>query len=144
MTTRRRRDKGIKGGSVITGLRLERDTAQLLCDQAVESAKGNVAELARFYIRRGLGASAAQANTLEENEYLVDSGLAGLSLDERTINLLLDRTARTGQTKAAIARHAIRRGLGYTETESTKREAGFAALAEVYQGRSETFRGAGK
>jgi hypothetical protein len=144
VTAARRRDKGIKGGSVLTGLRLERDVAQALCDQATTNAQGNVAELARFHIRRGLGATAAQANHLEETENVISSGLAGLSLDAATIALLVIGAARREMSKAGLARHFIRRGLGMSEAESVKREAGFTALADVYQGRSDTFHGAGK
>lgn len=142
--TKPRRDKGVKGGSVITGLRIERDVAQTLCDEATTNAQGNVAELARFHIRRGLGATAAQANALEENEMLVSSGLAGLSLDATTIARLVHEAARREMTKAGLARHLIRRGLRVPEAESMQREAGFRALAEVYQGRADTFHGAGK
>jgi hypothetical protein len=142
VTARQRRDAGIKGGSVISGLHLERDAAQRLCDKAHEIAGGNVAELARFYVRRGLGATVEQANQLEETEYLVSSGLAGLSLDKRTIGLLVRAVAEQGIAKSAIARHLIRRGLGFSERDSKKREAGFAAIANAHQGLHGVFHGA--
>jgi len=141
MTTRQKR-KDIRGSSVITGLHLERDVAQRLCDQAREDAAGNVAELARYYIRIGLGATAAQANRLGEGNLALSSGLAGLGLDAWTRDRLIQEVARQGIAKAAIARHLIRRGLGFSEKESKRREAGFAALANARHGLHDVFRGA--
>lgn len=142
LTDRPRREKR-KGDSVIDGLHLERDVAARLCEQADKDAAGNVAELARFYVRTGLGATAAQANALEANENLaLNSGLAGLGLDKWTKDRLIQEVATRGTAKAAIARHYIRRGLGFSERESMKREAGFAALAQARHGLHGVFHGA--
>src|SRR5262249_26366090 len=131
VTIRQRRDKNIKGGSVISGLRLEKDVAQALCETAKRDAKGNVAELARFYIRTGLGASTAEANAREEAGDFISSGLAGLWMDKYTVDRLNAHRKRTGASRAAVARHLIRLGLNYSPEDSQKREAGFAALADA-------------
>ena len=144
----RRTTCNVRGDSVIDGLRIERDVAQLLCEQACKDARnklgqGNVAELARYYIRVGLGATAAQANALEEGGgILSSSGLAGLGLDAWTKTALVREVGRRGIGKAAIARHFIRRGLGMSELESMKREAGFAAIVQARQGLHGVFHGA--
>ena len=133
MTERQRRSLP-KGSSVINGLRLERDAAARLCEAvAADNGVKNIAEYARFCIRRGLGCSHEEANLREGYKHEKTSGIAGLGLDLRTKTELETLSAQTGRTKAALARHYIRRALGYSEADSTKREAGFAALAEHYQ-----------
>lgn len=144
MTERQRRSLP-KGSSVINGLRLERDAAAKLCEAAAADPDcKNIAEYARFCIRRGLGCSAVEANRREADErHVKTSGIAGLGLDAATKRELAARSEQTGRAKAALARHFIRRTLGYSEADSTKREAGFAALAEQYQTKLGTFNGAG-
>lgn len=144
----RRETHKVRGDSVISGLHIERDVAQDLCDEACKIAKdkhglGNVAELARFYVRTGLGATKDQANHLEENERILSNGgVAGLGLDKWTIARLVAEVGRRGMGKAAIVRHLIRRGLGMSELESMKREAGFAAIVQARQGLHGVFHGA--
>jgi len=128
---------------VITGLRLERDCAQRLCIAAIERAadedgRGDVAMMARFLIRTGLGDSAERANRREENDRLGNCSLAGLWLDEDTCTRLttyISRAAKSfGLTRAGCARHLIRLGLGIPEATSLEREQTFATIAELRRG----------
>lgn len=125
--------KGRKGASVIKGLRMERGLAQRVCEQADERAAGDVAEFTRYAIRVGLGCSHEEANSREANEYHINSGLAGLSLDKFTKRELEHRAAKLGVTKASVARHLIRLAVGYAVAESNEREKRFSALADAYK-----------
>lgn len=138
-----RRDKGLSHDGCIKGLRMEKDLAQRFSDAARENAEGDAAEMARYLIRRGLGASHVEANRREEQmrpDTLVVRGLK----TEADIGTRLDGyIARVGlASRAAGARHLIRLGLGYKTAESMKLEAGFAAIAAARQGLHGVFHGA--
>lgn len=133
-----RRDAKVKGASVITGLRLEPETARELveraCAQALEEPKpgrkqrGNVSEMARFFLRQARGLSAAEANQREERGHF-KACLAGLAMEPELCAWLDDRAQRLGLPKAGAARHFIRLGLGFSVENSMAREAHFAELA---------------
>ena len=132
MTKRQRRDKGTKNGSVITGLRLEPDVAQDLCTYARLYAldghgRGDVAQVARHFIRVGLGYSVETSQEMEDGE-LKPARLCGLALETPVKRLLDQRTILVGGP-TATARHLIRRGLGMSDVESRKREERFTAMA---------------
>lgn len=127
MTRAHRRDKGTTSGSVITGLRLESELAKDLRTEAVERAGGDIAELARFLIRTGLGYSARDANELEAKAPK-PARLCGLAL-ERDVMLRLKGYAGSGLSVAGAARHLLRLGLGYKAAESLAIEGRFAAIA---------------
>jgi hypothetical protein len=145
-----RRDAKVRGASVITGLRLEPETAQQLCDSAVENARdvktgrGNVSVLARYFIRTGLGLSHADANRREEHGAF-SSCVAGLSMESDLCARLTSTARRLGLPKAGTARHFIRLGLGFSAENSMAREAHFAELAaakhEASLGMAAQFRG---
>lgn len=141
MTKRQRRDKGTKNSSVITGLRLEPDVAQDLCTYARahaldEHGRGDVAQMARFFIRTGLGWSPTQSNELEDR-VLKPSRLCGLAL-ETPVMLKLENYGR-GLGTSAAARHLIRLGLGMADAESRQREERFAAMATALRDVRERF-----
>lgn len=150
MTRALRRDAKVKGASVITGLRLEPETAKVLCDKACVDAldkktgRGNVSELARYFIRTGLGLSAAEANRREEHGDF-DACLAGLAMESDLCARLASVARRLGLPKAGAARHFIRLGLEFSHDNSMEREAHFAELAAAKQdasfGTSAQFRG---
>lgn len=150
MTRALRRDAKVKGASVITGLRMEPETAQQLCDKAVEDApdkktgRGNVSELARYFIRTGLGLSPTEANRREEHGDF-SACLAGLAMEPDLCARLTSAARRLGLPKAGAARHYIRLGLGFSHTNSMAREAHFAELAaskhEASLGMASQFRG---
>lgn len=131
-----RRDRGVKNTSVISGLRLEADAATRLCDrareQAVDKGKGDVAQLARYYIRIGLGYSHQEANALEVTE-LKPKQVRGLVLETAVEAHLRRRQYTLGLGCAGTARHLIRLGLGYSKEESLRREERFASLAAAIQ-----------
>jgi hypothetical protein len=145
-----RRDAKVKGASVITGLRLEPETAQALCDKACvdtfeeKTGRGNVSELARYFIRTGLGLSPADANRREEHGAF-SACLAGLAMEPDLCARLASAARKLGLPKAGAARHYIRLGLGFSHTNSMAREAHFAELAaskhETSLGMASQFRG---
>lgn len=134
MTRPLRRDAKVKGASVITGLRLEPETAQALCDKACtdardeKSGRGDCSALARIYIRTGVGLSPAEAYRREQHGHF-DACLAGLAMEEDLCARLAERADVLGTSKAGAARHFIRIGLGFTKDNSLAREAHFAELA---------------
>ncbi len=156
MTRPLRRDAKVKGASVITGLRLEPETAKDLCDRACAEVleelppgskrlpRGNVSELARYFIRTGLGLSAAEANRREAHGDF-DDCLAGLAMEPDLCKRLASTAHKLGLPKAGAARHFIRLGLGFSQENSMEREAHFAELAaakhEAGLGMSAQFRG---
>lgn len=150
MTRPLRRDARTKGASVITGLRLEPETAQQLRDKACtdalheKSGRGDCSALARIYIRTGVGFSPAEAYRREQHGRF-DACLAGLAMEEDLCVRLTSGAAQLGLTKAGAARHYIRRGLGFSQTNSLEREAHFAELAaskhEASLGMAAQFRG---
>lgn len=150
MTRPLRRDALTKGASVITGLRLEPETAQQLCARAVEDARdiktgrGNVSALARYFIRTGLGLSHADANRREEHGAF-SSCVAGLAMEPDLCARLTSTARRLGLPKAGAARHFLRLGLGFSAENSMEREAHFAELAsskhEAALGMAAQFRG---
>lgn len=135
MTRPLRRDARTKGASVITGLRLEPETAQALRDKACtdardeKSGRGDCSALARIYIRTGVGLSLAEAYRREQHGHF-DACLAGLAMEEDLCTRLAERADMLGTSKAGAARHYIRLGLGFTKDNSLAREAHFAELAE--------------
>lgn len=134
MTRPLRRDARTKGASVITGLRLEPETAQQLRDKACtdaldeECGRGDVSALARIYIRTGAGLSSAEAYRREQLGRF-DKCLAGLKLEPDLCRRLETRAEQLGVTKVGAARHFIRLGLGFSVENSLEREAHFAELA---------------
>lgn len=140
MTRPLRRDARTKGASVITGLHLEPETATQLCDRACEDApeqlppgakrlpRGNVSELARYFIRTGMGLSSADANRREEHGAF-SACVAGLKMESDLCARLASAARKLGVTKAGAARHLIRLGLGFSHENSMEREAHFAELA---------------
>lgn len=131
-----RRDRNVKFDSVIAGLRFERDAAQALCTFAIDHAAdergvGNVAEVVRYLVRTGLGASGEEANRIEATGGFRQCGIAGLQLDVPTVRQLDAFTKANRWGKAAAARHLVRLGLGYPDAESRARENRFAVIAEV-------------
>jgi hypothetical protein len=145
-----RRDARTKNASVITGLRLEPETATQLCDRAIEDARdektgrGNVSELARYFIRVGMGLSPEDANR-RETHGAFSACLAGLKMEPDLCARLTSVARRLGLSKAGAARHYIRLGLGFSSDNSMAREAHFAELAaakhEAGLGMSSQFRG---
>lgn len=135
MTRPLRRDARTKGASVITGLRLEPETAQQLRDKACtdaldeKSGRGDCSALARIYIRTGIGLSRAEAYRREQHGRF-GACLAGLAMEEDLCARLDELSAGLGTSKAGAARHFIRVGLGFTKDNSLAREAHFAELAE--------------
>jgi len=126
-----RRDHQTKNASVIGGLRLEADVAQRLCEAARTHAadkhgRGDVAQMARYYVRTGLGYTAEASNTLEDKAPKPER-LCGLTLEKD----VMVRLRASGANVSAVARHFIRRGLGFSDAESRRREEKFAALAEA-------------
>lgn len=149
MTRQLRRDARTKNASVITGVRLEAEVAQALRDAAVSFApddkgRGDVGQLARFYVRRGVGFSADAANQREAHGGF-DNCVAGLAMESTLCKRLTEEADRLGITKAGAVRHFIRLGLGYSQDNSLEREAHFAELAasrkEAGLGGSTQFRG---
>lgn len=150
MTRPLRRDAKVKGASVITGLRLEPEAAQQLCDKACTDARdektgrGNVSELARYFIRTGLGLSPVDANRREEHGAF-SSCVAGLAMEPDLCARLTSAARKLGLPKAGAARHFIRLGLEFSHANSMAREAHFAELAaskhEASLGMAAQFRG---
>lgn len=150
MTRPLRRDANTKGASVITGLRLEPETAQQLCERAIEDARdektgrGDVSELARYFIRTGLGMTPNDANRREAVGAFA-ACVAGLKMEPDLCARLASAARRLGVTKAGAARHLVRLGLGFSEENSLEREAHFAELAsskkETSLGMAAQFRG---
>lgn len=147
MTRPHRRDFGVKSASVISGLRLERDVAQKLCEAARQrtsdptAAKrrdrlGDVAVMARHFIRVGLGIPESRSAAMEATE-VKPARLAGLALESGVYQALEGAHSQLGSI-TATARHFIRRGLGYAEAESLRREERFAALAQALRDARET------
>ncbi len=128
MTRRHRNDKGITGGSVITGLRLEPELAARLRDAATERAEGRVAVLARFLIATGLGRS-AEAATQDEQSALKPRKLCGLAVSHTMYKRLEEDAASLELSITGCARHLLRVGLGFDAMESLRREEAFASLA---------------
>jgi hypothetical protein len=141
MTRPHRRDWKVKNASVITGLRLEPAIASQLCYAAREHAvdergRGDVAQMARYFIRTGLGYTTAQSNALEDGT-LKPKRLCGLALEEEVERRLVEHARevfwnRYPAGRAALtptARHLIRLGLGMPAAESLRREEQFASLA---------------
>lgn len=139
----RRRDLFIKGGSVLAGLRCERELAQRLCDFARENVRadltqpasranpGDVSEAARYLLRRGVGLSHEAAARVEVAERGVSGALAGLAVDAGTLAQLYKHQQRYSLTRAGTARHLLRLGLGMDVNDSLAREQHFAAIAAV-------------
>ncbi len=128
MTRRHRNDKGITGGSVITGLRLEPELAARLRDAATERAEGRVAVLARFLIATGLGRS-AEAAIQDEQSTLKPRKLCGLAVSDRMYTRLEEDAASLQLSITGCVRHLLRAGLGFDAVESLRREETFASLA---------------
>lgn len=136
----RRRDFHVKNDSVISGLRLESDIAKQLCDAARANAAdakgiGDVAQMARYLIRTGLGYTDVQSNAFED-AMLKPYRLRGLALEDEVARKLYEMARRlrvnwstTVVGPTAAARHLIRVGLGVPIEESERREQRFAALA---------------
>jgi hypothetical protein len=137
-----RRHKDLTRSGCIAGLRMETDLAQKLADAARERSDGNVAELARYFIRTGTGLSHAEANRREET-LKPDKMVRGLRIEEDLV-ARLDRFTRHARldSRAGGARHLLRLALGINEVESLKREVGFAAVAAARQGMRDVFHGA--
>lgn len=134
MTRPQRRDKDIRNASVCTGLRLEPALAQRLCDEARKRAlvgnppRGDVAMMARALIREGLGIDTVTSNTMEDQAPKPE-GIAGLKF-EAGLKKALQRYAKAqGLSVTGAARHLLRVGIGYTDSESRTIEQRFATLA---------------
>lgn len=128
MTRRQRNDKGITGGSVITGLRLEPELAARLRDAATEHAEGRVAVLARFLIATGLGRG-ADAATQDEQDTIKKRKLCGLAVSDDMYDRLETRAAQLQLQITGCIRHLLRVGLKIDAMESLRREETFASLA---------------
>ena len=139
MTRPHRRDKNVKGASVIAGARMEPDLAQRLCAAAIERAtgkhgRGDVAQLARYLIRIGLGIPHDQANVREEQAALGDCGVPGLKLEADVCQQLSRVADQLGLGKLGTVRHYVRLGLGIRNEVSLNREERFAEIASAKRG----------
>lgn len=121
-----RRHKGTKSGASIAGLRLEADVAQALAGHAREETAGDVAALVRALLHVGLGISRDVDDTPRARI------IAGLVLC-RSAGRALQAHAKqeTGGNVAAMARHLVRVGLGWSADESRRREETFARIAKA-------------
>lgn len=139
MTRVHRRDKNIKFASVIAGVRMEPDLAQRLCAAAIERVqdehgRGDVAQLARYLIRTGLGIPHSEANAREERADVANCGVPGLKLESDVCQQLARTADQLGLNKLATVRHYIRLGLGIRNEVSLQREERFAEIASAKRG----------
>jgi hypothetical protein len=139
VTRPHRRDKNVRFASVIAGVRLEPDLAQRLCAAAIERApdergRGDVAQLARYLVRTGLGIPHSEANIREERAELGNCGVPGLRLEVDVCQQLARTADQLGLNKLATVRHYIRLGLGIRKEVSLQREERFAEIASAKRG----------
>ena len=139
MTRPHRRDRNVKSASVIAGARMEPDLAQRLCAAAIdrvpdEHGRGDVAQLARYLVRTGLGIPHSEANIREERADLADCGVPGLKLEADVCQQLARAADHHGLNKLATVRHFIRLGLGIRNEVSLQREERFAEIASAKRG----------
>lgn len=139
MTRPHRRDKNVKFASVVAGARMEPDLAQRLCAAAIERApdkygRGDVAQLARYLIRTGLGIPHSEANIREEQAELDNCGVPGVRLEADVCQQLARAADHLGLGKLGVVRHYIRLGLGIRNEVSLQREERFAEIASAKRG----------
>ena len=134
MTTRR--DKNVRGGSVITGFRMEPDLAQRLTEYArrnlVVNDKADIAAAARYLLRTQLGKPSHES--LDPPGGLTES-TRGMKMEKwlvQSIGVWIDRQDVQLSFVGAI-RHLIRLGLGYNAKLSLQRESKFAELSALRQ-----------
>lgn len=144
MTRAYRRDKDVKGGSVIAGLRMESALAQKLTDYAREHAsdangKADVAAATCFLLRVGLGAAVNTALDAERSPgSRVANVITGLRVKRDLVTMLnrrVEQNQRLGDVpalnRAATARHLLRLALDYSEETSFEIEGHFASIADA-------------
>lgn len=131
MTTRR--DSKTKGGSVVTGYRMEPDLAQRMIAYARENFTdergiADIARAARFLLRTQLG------HTERDDHGLLPETSRGLKMEAYLRDSIVTYQVNHEMSFVGAARHLIRLALGYAEGESKRRERVFAELAEGRQG----------
>lgn len=131
MTTRR--DSKTKGGSVVTGYRMEPDLAQRVVAYARENFSddhgiADIARAARFLLRTQLG------HTERDDHGPRPETSRGLKMESHLHESIVNYQFTHEMTFVGAARHLIRLALGYAEGESKRRERVFTGLAEGRQG----------
>lgn len=137
MTRPYRRDADTKGGSVITGLRMERPLAQRLTDAAREDARQRgeintkterpVADLGRqtrLLLRLALWDGATEDPAGQCTEQIA----AGLKVEPALAAAIRERAAQEGLNTSGTIRHLLRINLAWTPAYSRSMEDKFAEI----------------
>ena len=129
-----RRDKNVRGASVISGHRMEPDLAQRLTEYARKNFVDNrgladVARAARFLLRSQLGFVNA------DDHGLLPEIMRGLKVEEALLEgVQRYQIQQELSSQLSAARHLIRLGLGYRPELSLQREQRFAEIASAKRG----------
>lgn len=129
-----RRDKSVKGASVISGHRMEPDLAKRLTEYARENftddrGYADVARAARFLLRTSLG-------LLERDDHgPLPLNTRGLRVEQGLFDAIERYQGQQGlPSPIGTARHLMRLGLGMRADVSLQREARFAEIASAKRG----------
>lgn len=135
MTTRR--DKNVKGASVISGHRMEPDLAQRLTAYAHEhftvNGKADVAAAARYLLRSAFG-------KVGEHAFDMPGGLTELTRGLKLEPWLYEQievwqaNAPMPMSFVGVTRHMLRLALGFNAKVSLQREQRFVDIASARRG----------
>lgn len=140
MTRAHRRDKGVKNASIIAGLRCEPALALRLTGRALEGqrddrGRADVAAMARYLLRMGVGWGHARAGA----DVLCPSvTIPGLRVEHDLVTAVDKWSDQLGLGRAGTIRHLLRLQLGFTESASLAAEARFTEIAEARRALMET------